>query len=79
MQTLPIIDRPAWLPAIRLAVADLLDSITGAGRIAVTDIGQGPTLLFVHVGPGASYGVTSSCGCKTTSVVWRLMPRVRAQ
>jgi haloalkane dehalogenase len=49
MQTLPIIDRPTWLTASAWpwpAYALEHDS----GRIAVTDVGQGPTLLFVHVG-----------------------------
>ena len=49
MQTLPILNRPEWLseqawpwPTYRLDY--------GAGRVAVTDVGQGPPLLFVHVG-----------------------------
>jgi haloalkane dehalogenase len=49
MQTLPIIERPAWLTASAWpwsthALAH------DTGRIAVTDVGEGPTLLFVHVG-----------------------------
>ena len=56
MQTLPIIERPAWLPASAWPWPTYsLD--TDTGRIAVTDVGQGPTLLFVHVG--------------TWSFVWR--------
>ena len=49
MQTLPIIDRPAWLP--KQAWPWPTHAVDyGAGRVALTDIGQGPTLLFVHVG-----------------------------
>src|SRR5246127_1767982 len=49
MRTLPVIDRPSWLsesawPWPTYAV----DHDTGP--IAVTDIGQGPPLVFVHVG-----------------------------
>ena len=56
MQTLPIIERPAWLPISAWPWPTYaLEHDTG--RIAVTDIGQGPTLLFVHVG--------------TWSFVWR--------
>ena len=56
MQTLPIIERPAWLPASAWPWPTYaLETDTGASR--VTDIGQGPTLLFVHVG--------------TWSFVWR--------
>jgi pimeloyl-ACP methyl ester carboxylesterase len=49
MNALMPIQRPGWLlherwpfPTARL--------VTPVGRIAVTDIGSGPTLLFVHVG-----------------------------
>jgi pimeloyl-ACP methyl ester carboxylesterase len=49
MNTLPLIDRPRWLtssawpwPTYELDHDDR--------RLAVTDIGDGPTLLFVHVG-----------------------------
>jgi haloalkane dehalogenase len=49
MKTLPLIDRPRWLtssawpwPTYELDHDDR--------RLAVTDIGDGPTLLFVHVG-----------------------------
>src|SRR5690349_5996960 len=56
MQTLPVIDRPAWLPGSAWPWPTYaLEHDTG--RIAVTDIGHGPTLLFVHVG--------------SWSVVWR--------
>lgn len=49
MQTLPVTERPIWLPASAWPWPTYaLDHATG--RIAVTDIGQGPTLLFVHVG-----------------------------
>ena len=49
MQTLSVIDRPAWLstsawPWPTYALKH------DAGQIAITDIGQGPPLLFVHVG-----------------------------
>jgi pimeloyl-ACP methyl ester carboxylesterase len=49
VSALTAIQRPAWLPAEHwpFPVAALT---TPAGRIAVTDIGSGPTLLFVHVG-----------------------------
>ncbi len=49
MRTLRAIQRPAWLTAEHwpFPTADL---VTPVGRIAVTDIGSGPTLLFVHVG-----------------------------
>jgi pimeloyl-ACP methyl ester carboxylesterase len=49
MKTQPTIDRPNWL----LASAWPWPTYAlrhRTGRIAVTDIGQGPTLLFVHVG-----------------------------
>ena len=44
-----VIQRPTWLPAEHwpFPTAALM---TPVGRIAVTDIGSGPTLLFVHVG-----------------------------
>src|SRR5215213_1651689 len=49
MQTLPIIDRPTWLPEQRWPwPTHALDY--GRGRVAITDVGQGPPLLFVHVG-----------------------------
>ena len=56
MQTLPISSGPAWLPASAWPWPTY-SLETGTGRIAVTDIGHGPTLLFVHVG--------------TWSFVWR--------
>jgi pimeloyl-ACP methyl ester carboxylesterase len=56
MQTLPVIDRPTWLPEQAWPwPTHALDY--GGGRVAVTDVGQGPPLLFVHVG--------------TWSFVWR--------
>jgi pimeloyl-ACP methyl ester carboxylesterase len=56
MQTLPTFDRPEWLPTSAWPWPTYaLEHDTG--RIAVTDIGQGPPLLFVHVG--------------TWSFVWR--------
>jgi len=49
MRTLPVIDRPSWLPESAWPWPTYaLDHDTG--RIAVTDIGEGPPLLFVHVG-----------------------------
>jgi pimeloyl-ACP methyl ester carboxylesterase len=49
MQTLPVIERPSWLPHSAWPWPTYaLGHHTG--RIAVTDVGQGPTLLFVHVG-----------------------------
>jgi len=49
MKTLPMIDRPHWLPASAWPwPAYALDHDTG--RIAVTDVGDGPPLVFVHVG-----------------------------
>ena len=49
MQTLPIIERPDWLSASAWPWPTYaLDHDTG--RIAVTDIGHGPPLVFVHVG-----------------------------
>ena len=56
MQTLPIIERPVWLPASAWPWPTY-SLETDTGRVAVTDVGQGPTLLFVHVG--------------TWSFVWR--------
>ena len=74
MQTLPIIERPAWLSASAWPWPTLLPLETGTGHIAVTDIGHGPTLLFVHVGTWrASFGATSLHVCRTTSVVCRSM------
>jgi pimeloyl-ACP methyl ester carboxylesterase len=56
MHTLPVLHRPRWLPATAWPWPTYrLPQRTG--RIAVTDIGEGPTLLFVHVG--------------TWSFVWR--------
>lgn len=49
MKTLATLDRPNWLPSS----AWPWQTYTlghGQGRIAVTDTGQGPTLLLVHVG-----------------------------
>src|SRR5262245_39843401 len=49
MKTLPVMDRPNWLSSAAWPWPTYaLDHDTG--RIAVTDIGQGPALLFVHVG-----------------------------
>lgn len=49
MKTLQPVDRPEWLPETAWPwPVRALDTETG--RIAVTDIGSGPTLLFVHVG-----------------------------
>jgi pimeloyl-ACP methyl ester carboxylesterase len=49
MKTLATLDRPNWLPssAWPWETHTLSHSL---GRIAVTDTGRGPTLLFVHVG-----------------------------
>jgi pimeloyl-ACP methyl ester carboxylesterase len=49
MSTLKAIQRPPWLSADAwpFPTASLA---TPVGQIAVTDIGSGPTLLFVHVG-----------------------------
>ena len=49
METLARLERPQWLPT---SAWPWLTYGLGheTGRIAVTDIGQGPTLLFVHVG-----------------------------
>src|SRR5712672_1617786 len=49
MKTLPIIDRPDWLSSSAWTWPTYAIS-HDAGRIAVTDVGQGPALLFVHVG-----------------------------
>ena len=49
MKTLPVIERPGWLPPSAWPWPSYtLDHDTG--RIAVTDIGEGPALVFVHVG-----------------------------
>jgi hypothetical protein len=49
MKTLPVIDRPAWLSTSAWPWPTYaLEHDTG--RIAVTDVGHGPPLLFVHVG-----------------------------
>src|SRR5690349_15832529 len=44
-----LLPRPAWLPWERWPFPTGALA-TAVGRIAVTDIGEGPTLLFVHVG-----------------------------
>jgi haloalkane dehalogenase len=49
MSALTMIQRPAWLTAEQWPFPTS-ELATAAGRIAVTDIGSGPTLLFVHVG-----------------------------
>ena len=49
MNALNVLQRPTWLPAEHWPFP-LAALTTPAGRIAVTDIGSGPTLLFVHVG-----------------------------
>jgi pimeloyl-ACP methyl ester carboxylesterase len=49
MNTLSPITRPDWLPFERWPF-DTSALTTPAGQIAVTDVGSGPTLLFVHVG-----------------------------
>ncbi|OBF62428.1 hydrolase [Mycobacterium sp. 852002-53434_SCH5985345] len=49
MKTLAILDRPSWLPSSAWPWETYALS-HDRGRIAVTDIGGGPTLLFVHVG-----------------------------
>lgn len=49
MRALSVIQRPAWLPAEQWPFPTTALA-TPVGRIAVTDIGSGPTLLFVHVG-----------------------------
>jgi pimeloyl-ACP methyl ester carboxylesterase len=49
MKTLATLDRPSWLPSS--AWPWQTRTLAHArGRIAVTDTGHGPTLLFVHVG-----------------------------
>lgn len=49
MKALPVLDRPAWLlPSAWPWPTYSVDSADG--RIAVTDVGAGPTLVFVHVG-----------------------------
>src|ERR1700758_3326856 len=49
MKTLATLDRPGWLPSSAWPwQPSALDH--AGGRIAVTDTGRGPTLLFVHVG-----------------------------
>jgi len=49
MQTLSIVDRPVWLPSSAWPwPTHALHHDTG--RIAVTDVGRGPAVLFVHVG-----------------------------
>jgi len=47
--TLPVLDRPAWRPepAWPWPTYGLAH---GTGRLAVTDVGSGPTVLFIHVG-----------------------------
>jgi pimeloyl-ACP methyl ester carboxylesterase len=49
MKTLATLDRPGWLPASAWPWPTYTLS-QDQGRIAVTDAGHGPTLLFVHVG-----------------------------
>ena len=50
MRTLTPIVRPPWLPHEQWPFpTSALTTATGQ-RIAVTDVGTGPTLLFVHVG-----------------------------
>src|SRR6185312_12169818 len=49
MKTVVTLDRPAWLPTSAWPWQTYTLN-HGQGRIAVTDAGQGPTLLFVHVG-----------------------------
>jgi pimeloyl-ACP methyl ester carboxylesterase len=49
MQTLPVIERPSWLPHSAWPWPTFALEHDNR-RIAVTDVGQGPTLLFVHVG-----------------------------
>ena len=49
MKTLPVLDRPTWLTSSAWPWPTYaLEHATG--RIAVTDIGEGPALVFVHVG-----------------------------
>jgi pimeloyl-ACP methyl ester carboxylesterase len=49
MKTLATLDRPSWLPSSAWPW-DTYALSHPRGRIAVTDTGRGPTLLFVHVG-----------------------------
>jgi pimeloyl-ACP methyl ester carboxylesterase len=49
MKTLATLDRPSWLPSSAWPWGTYALSHP-RGRIAVTDTGHGPTLLFVHVG-----------------------------
>lgn len=49
MKTLATLDRPTWLPSSAWPWQTYTLSHE-QGRIAVTDMGRGPTLLFVHVG-----------------------------
>lgn len=49
MNTLPMIDRPRWLPSSAWPWPAYATEHE-RGRVAVTNIGDGPTLLFVHVG-----------------------------
>ncbi|HWF26923.1 MAG TPA: alpha/beta fold hydrolase [Mycobacterium sp.] len=49
MKTLATLDRPNWLPSSAWPWPTYTLS-QDQGRIAVTDTGHGPTLLFVHVG-----------------------------
>jgi haloalkane dehalogenase len=49
METLATLDRPSWLPSSAWPWATYVLG-RDRGRIAVTDTGRGPTLLFVHVG-----------------------------
>jgi len=49
MKTLATLDRPGWLPSSAWPWETHAVSHP-RGRIAVTDTGRGPTLLFVHVG-----------------------------
>ncbi|MBV9651144.1 MAG: alpha/beta fold hydrolase [Pseudonocardiales bacterium] len=49
MSALTPLPRPAWLPRERWPFPTAALA-TPVGQIAVTDVGEGPTLLFVHVG-----------------------------
>jgi pimeloyl-ACP methyl ester carboxylesterase len=49
METLATLDRPRWLPSSAWPWQTYMLS-HDQGRIAVTDTGQGPPLVFVHVG-----------------------------
>ncbi|MBV9651073.1 MAG: alpha/beta fold hydrolase [Pseudonocardiales bacterium] len=44
-----LLPRPAWLPRERWPFPTEALA-TAVGQIAVTDVGEGPTLLFVHIG-----------------------------